>query len=100
LLGQILHHLAPEDCVRLLVRSREVLAPGGVVAVYEQERPKPGARGHQIGVLTGLMFYAYSRARTYTASEISGFMREAGLEGVKVKRPLRLAGTMIVVAQA
>jgi SAM-dependent methyltransferase len=98
-LGQILHHLSPEDCVRLLVRSREVLAGGGVLAVYEQERPKPGARGHQIGVLTGLMFYAYSRARTYSADEISGFLREAGFPRVKVKRPLRLAGTMIHTAR-
>ena len=98
LVGQILHHLAPEDCVRLLGRCRAATRPGGVVAVYEQERPKPGRRGHQIGVLTGLMFFAYSRARTYTADEVRGFMRDAGLDGVKVKRPLRMAGTFVAVA--
>ena len=97
LAGQILHHLSPEDCIRLLVRCRQATRPGGVVAVYEQERPPDGKRGHQIGVLTGLMFFAYSRARTYTADEIRGFMREAGVEGVKVKRPLRMAGTFVAV---
>jgi 2-polyprenyl-3-methyl-5-hydroxy-6-metoxy-1,4-benzoquinol methylase len=100
LAGQILHHLAPEDCVRLLSRCREATGPGGIVAVYEQERPPDGKRGHQIGVLTGLMFFAYSRARTYTADEVCGFMRDAGLGTPKVKRPLRMAGTFVATATA
>jgi SAM-dependent methyltransferase len=97
LVAQIVHHLAPEDAVRLLRRAAAAVRPGGVVAVYEQERPEPGKRGHAIGVLTGLMFYAYSRARTYSAEEVRGFLREAGLRDVKVRKPIRLAGTFVAV---
>ena len=97
--GQIVHHLAPEDCVRLLQRARDAVRPGGLAAVYEQERPPPGRRGQAIGVLTGLMFFAYSRARTYTADEVAGFLREAGWEDVRIRRPPRLAGTFVAVAR-
>jgi 2-polyprenyl-3-methyl-5-hydroxy-6-metoxy-1,4-benzoquinol methylase len=99
LAGQIVHHLSPEDAVRLLARARDAVRPGGLVAVYEQERPPAGERGHAIGVLTGLMFFAYSRARTYTADEVRGFLREAGLESVRVKRPIRLPGTFVAVGR-
>ena len=97
LAGQIVHHLSPEDAVRLLERACGAVHPGGIVAVYEQERPPTGKRGHPIGVLTGLMFYAYSRARTYTADEVCGFLRAAGLSDVRVRRPIRLAGTFVAV---
>ena len=95
--GQIVHHLSPEDSVRLLRRALDCVRPGGRVAVYEQERPPEGETGHAIGVLTGLMFFAYSRARTYTADEVTGFLREAGARDVKVRHPLRLPGTFVAV---
>jgi hypothetical protein len=46
------------------------------------------------------MFFVYSRARTYTADEVAGFLREAGLEHVRVRRPPRLAGTFVAVGRA
>ena len=95
--GQIVHHLSPEDAVRLLCRAADAVRPGGRVAVYEQERPPDGRRGHAIGVLTGLMFYAYSKARTYTADEVAGFLGEAGLRNVRVRHPIRLPGTFVAV---
>ena len=95
--GQIVHHLGPEDAVRLLRRALDSVRPGGVIAVYEQERPPDGQRGHAMGVLTGLMFYAYSKARTYTAEEVAGFLREAGARDVKVRHPMRLPGTFVAV---
>ena len=64
---QILHHFDEDVNVELLTRAREALRDGGTVAVLEQERPQPGERGSTIGALTGLLFYATSRARTYTA---------------------------------
>ena len=99
LAGQIVHHLSPADAVRLLERAREAVAPGGIVAVYEQERPPAGKRGHAIGVLTGLMFFAYSKARTYTCDEVAGFLRDAGLADVAVKRPIRLPGTFVATGR-
>ena len=65
---QILHHFDEDVNVELLTRAREALRDGGTVAVLEQERPPTGERGSTIGALTGLLFYATSRARTYTAT--------------------------------
>lgn len=95
-LGHVLHHLDPDACVRLLQRVRAALGPGGRVAVFELERPRPGRRGDQLGVLTGLMFWCYSGARTYTGAELTGFVRAAGFARVRVRRPLRLGGNLVV----
>ena len=94
-LGQILHHLAPDDAVRLLARAREALRPGGIAAVYEQEAPPPGERGDQLGVLVGLLFYVTSGARTYTAADVGGFLHEAGFRDIRIRRPRRLPGTFV-----
>ncbi len=99
-LGQIVHHLDPGDAVRLLRRARAALAPGGLCAVYEQEAPPPGERGDQLGVLVGLLFFVTSRARTYTAAEIGGFLGEAGFRDIRFRRPRRLPGTFVARGRA
>lgn len=96
----IVHHFTPERNVELLARAREALRPGGRMAVYELERPEPGDRGSQIGTLTGVLFYVTSRARTYSASELSGFLRDAGFERVRTKRMLRAPGNVLVLGDA
>jgi hypothetical protein len=75
---QILHHFDQDVNVELLTRAREALRDGGTVAVLEQERPPKGERGSTIGALTGLLFYATSRARTYTAKELTTFVAVPG----------------------
>ena len=94
-LGQIVHHLDPDDAVRLLRRARSALAPGGLCAVYEQEAPPPGERGDQLGVLVGLLFFVTSRARTYTAAQVGGFLGDAGFRDIRIRRPRRLPGTFV-----
>ncbi len=98
--GQVVHHLSPADAVRLLARAREALRPGGIVAVYEQEAPPPGERGDQLGVLVGLLFYVTSRARTYTAADVGGFLHRAGFRDIRIRRPRRLPGTFVARAVA
>jgi SAM-dependent methyltransferase len=98
--GQIVHHLAPADAVELLRRARSALRPGGIVAVYEQEAPPPGERGHQLGVLVGLLFFATSAARTYGAGEVGAFLGEAGFRDIRIRRPRRLPGTFVARAVA
>ncbi len=98
--NNILHHFSAEDCVRALRRAKEALASGGTVAVVELERPPEGKRGDQVGALSGLLFYVSSRARTWSAASLVGFMEDAGLERVKARHHPELAGSVLVVGRA
>ncbi|UTI66397.1 class I SAM-dependent methyltransferase [Paraconexibacter antarcticus] len=100
LAANIVHHLPRADAVLLLRRMRAALGPGGRLAVFEQERPEPGATGTQIGTLTGVLFHVSSGARTCTAAEVRGMLAEAGLRDVRVRRLLRAPGQMLVTGRA
>jgi ubiquinone/menaquinone biosynthesis C-methylase UbiE len=97
---QILHHFDQDVNVELLTRAREALRDGGTVAVLEQERPPAGERGSTIGALTGLLFYATSRARTYTAKELTTFVEAAGFNRVREKRSARFPGHVVITGRA
>lgn len=94
--NSICHHFDRERNVVLLKRIRAALAPGGTMAIVEQERPAEGKRGEQIGALTGVLFYVTSRVRTYTGDELASFMRDAGFEGVKARRSVMIPGVVVV----
>jgi SAM-dependent methyltransferase len=94
--NSILHHFGPERNVQLLRRIHDALAPGGTMAVVEQERPPEGKRGQQIGALTGVLFYVTSKVRTYTARELEGFLRDAGFARVKARRSPLAPGIVVV----
>ena len=96
---QILHHFDEDVNVELLTRAREALRDGGTVAVLEQERPPAGERGSSIGALTGLLFYVTSRARTYTAAELSTFVEAAGFNRVRQRRSQRFPGHVVITGR-
>lgn len=96
---QIVHHFDEDQNVELLTRAREALRDGGTVAVLEQERPRTGERGSTIGALTGLLFYVTSRARTYTADELSTFVEAAGFNRVRQRRLQRFPGHVVVTGR-
>lgn len=97
---QILHHFDADRNVELLTRAREALRDGGTIAVLEQERPPPGTRGSTLGALTGLLFYATSHARTYTADELTTFVEAAGFNRVRERRSQRFPGHVVVTGRA
>jgi ubiquinone/menaquinone biosynthesis C-methylase UbiE len=97
---QILHHFDEDVNVELLTRAHEALREGGTVAVLEQERPPAGERGSTIGALTGLLFYATSRARTYTAKELTTFVEAAGFNRVRERRSARFPGHVVITGRA
>ena len=97
---QIVHHFDEDRNVELLSRAREAVREGGTVAVLEQERPPAGERGSSIGALTGLLFYVTSRARTYTADELTTFVEAAGFNRVRRRRSQRFPGHVVVTGRA
>ena len=97
---QILHHFDEDVNVELLTRAHEALREGGTVAVLEQERPPTGERGATIGALTGLLFFTTSRARTYSAAEITTFIEAAGFNRVRERRSARFPGLVLITGRS
>jgi 2-polyprenyl-3-methyl-5-hydroxy-6-metoxy-1,4-benzoquinol methylase len=97
--NSICHHLDREQNVELLGRIRESLAEGGTMAIVEQERPAEGKRGHQLGALTGLLFYVTSRVRTYTSSELTEFLSAAGFSEVRARTSVMVPGVVVATGR-
>jgi 2-polyprenyl-3-methyl-5-hydroxy-6-metoxy-1,4-benzoquinol methylase len=91
---EVLHNLQPERCVELLRRARAAVRPGGLVAAFDIDR----SAGTRFGALAGLLFHVLEPGtRTWTAAELTGYMARAGLARVRVKRPPRLAGSVLLL---
>jgi hypothetical protein len=79
LVFNIVHHLTPEENVRLLSRAREALRPGGSVAVLDLFTRPPGRKPDGSAFL-GLFFHLTSGAETYSPADLRGWLEEAGYE--------------------
>jgi SAM-dependent methyltransferase len=93
------HHLEADRVVELLARARRALRPGGAVVVGETERPEPGAPS-DVGAMTGLLFFATSGARTWSADELTRWAGNAGLSEATVHRNERSPWRIVLVARA
>ena len=91
----VLHNMTPERCVDLLRRAHDAVRPGGLVAAHDMDR----AAGTRVGELGALLFHVLEPGtRTWTADELRGYARAAGLTRVRVKRLARLPGTVLLLA--
>lgn len=81
LLSGVLHGQPASDCLLMLRKAHEALAPGGLVAVQEllltEEKDGP--------LLPALFSLHMTRGAAYTGSEIAGWMGSAGFTGTEVR---------------
>jgi hypothetical protein len=78
LLKHILHDWNDEDCVRILRRVREAMAPDGRVVVAELPLPEEG-EATPIGVMLDLNMLLMLGGRERTAAEYAALFEQAGL---------------------
>jgi SAM-dependent methyltransferase len=96
----LVHHL-PEERDRELCRmAREALRPGGALVVGDSARPEPGEQVSEHGAISSLLFYAWSHGRNFAASEIAGWLREAGFADVAVHSNERSPWRVVVTGVA
>ena len=69
----LVHHLSPADNARLLGRAHAA-APGRLCRGRRDRAPGAGRAGAPDGRSSGLLFYAISRARTYTVAEMTAWL--------------------------
>jgi SAM-dependent methyltransferase len=79
----LIHHLSPEDNVRLFRRIHDALAPGGVFAVLDLFSSEEGEIPDAAGAALGLFFYLTSGAATYSPSQLATWLDDAGFSAPK-----------------
>jgi SAM-dependent methyltransferase len=96
----LVHHL-PEERDRELCRmARDALRPGGALVVGDSARPEPGEPASDHGGISSLLFYAFSHGRNFTASQIAGWLGEAGFAEVAVHHNERSPWRVVVTGRA
>ncbi len=79
----LIHHLSPEDNVRLFRRIHDALAPGGVFAVLDLFSSEEGEMPDAAGAALGLFFYLTSGAATYSPAQLASWLEDAGFAAPK-----------------
>lgn len=95
----LVQHLTPAEVPALFRRLRLALSAQGCLVVGETERPEPGCQTSQIGALTGLLFYVMTGTRTYSCTEVTGWLEASGLPSVTLHRNPRSPWRVVYVAR-
>ncbi len=95
----LIHHLPEERNRELCEMARAALRPGGALVIGDSARPEPGDQMSPHGAISTLLFYAWSHSRNFSASEVSGWMADAGFEEIEVHRNARSLWRMVVTGR-
>lgn len=93
LLSNLAHHFSATQNADLCGRLGQALRPRGVFAVIEPIRPETLDDINQFTGLNELYFGLTSRSGTWTAGDIAGWQRDAGLR--PTSKPITLSGSDI-----
>lgn len=88
LLANIIHHFTRNDAIRVLQKARTAMRPGGSIAVWDYDRPSPDAPPELATDACALYFRLTSTSQVVPGDEYAAWLREAGFNGVRVKRSL------------
>jgi cyclopropane fatty-acyl-phospholipid synthase-like methyltransferase len=95
----LVHHLGVERNRALCRMAHEALRPGGCLVIGDAARPEAGERTSDRGAISSLLFYTWSHSRNFRASEIEGWMQDAGFEDVRVHRNLLARWRVVVIGR-
>ena len=99
LLANVLHHLSPSEIPDLLCRVHTALRPSGTIAIWELEAP--GHESHPThGDLAALFFRLMSKSEAYHGTQYANWLTAAGFRAVRVLRPWRSQGRVLVLGRA
>jgi SAM-dependent methyltransferase len=99
LLSNVLHHFTAAEMLALLGRVRSVLRPHGTIAIWEFEAPSPGAPAGG-NDLMAFFFRLTSSADMLHATQYADYLVDAGFVRVRILRPLRSPGRVLVLGKA
>lgn len=86
LLANILHDNPPGRCAEIVAEAAGLLATGGTLLIYEWVLDPDGVSPPGVATFAVMMLVENEGGGTYTAAEIGGWMRDAGLQAVEHRR--------------
>lgn len=98
LLSNIIHHFTKDDAIRVLQKARKSLKDGGTLAVWDFDRPSAYASPELAADACALYFRLTSTSQVVCGEDYAAWLREAGFERVRVKRPLMAPVQVLVLA--
>jgi SAM-dependent methyltransferase len=100
LLANLLHHFPAPEARRLLERLRAAVRGGGILALWDFERPQERRRPDLIGDAMALLFMATSRGGVPTVEDYLGWLEASGWREPRLRRFLAAPGQVLVIARA
>lgn len=98
LLSHLVHHFRPAEIPGLFARALHALRPGGTLAVWEMEAPKPGSPA-SFGDGIKLFFRIASTGGTCDGEQYARWAGDAGFTDIRTERPLASPGSVLVVGR-
>jgi SAM-dependent methyltransferase len=95
LLANILHDHPPGTCARIVAEAASLLGPGGTLLVYEWVLDDCRDSPADVALFALMMLVENDGGASYTGGEISGWLTDAGLCEVEIRRG---AGPIAVVS--
>lgn len=96
LLSNILHHFDADTNARIVQRAAQALKPGGVISIFDMERPEPTERPNAVGDCFALYFRIISSAACFHARDYVRWLQAARLR-TRVVRSVRMPSRMLVI---
>ena len=98
-LSQILHHFRSDQNLAVLRKVWTALEPRGTVAIWEIEAPDAKSQKADLGDGAALYFRLTSGARSYHGENYAAWLREAGFQQIRLRRPLLSPGGLLLTAR-
>ena len=99
MINNVVHHFTNEQNIALAKKIARALKPNGVYAIGEFERTEKPGEGGVVGATTGLYFSLTSSSGNWSASEINGWQKNAGLKIEKSIAPMTIPGWKVFIAR-
>lgn len=96
LMSQIIHMNSPEENAELVKKCAGALNPGGVIAVHDFPLDETRTQPPFSALFSINMLVATEEGRCYKPSEIMGWLKAAGLKGMK---QTKLSETMLITGR-
>ncbi|MEM7097598.1 MAG: methyltransferase [Pseudomonadota bacterium] len=83
LLSNMLHCFKEEECLAVIKKAHDALAPGGTIIANEPGYPGEDGKIDTFAAFTSLLYFTVTGGRTHPTPAIESWLREAGFAEVK-----------------